>query len=734
MITKESRASASRDRGSIMVLVALAMTTLVAFVGLTVDGGYIYLQYSKMSRAADAAALAAALRLPEMKECTAQADEIASRNGFTNGVEDVQVATFQKSDPNWVYVTVKKKQRMFFVTILGIDYFDMSATAAAKCDYINRLPIESTGIFGVEGVQYLCLWGENIVASYGGAHSAKWHDDGSLNPEYNEYGFDYQLKVPDDYAAKNGTTLVQVDIFDADCWNMNDSVSKQDENPRQNIDQIFLKGDSGTWEPGMKTPFTKNPSATGRTVTTYTLFNAEGVKIADYVWDDSCDPMVTDMQWYSPPGFTIDTAKYGTGDFRINVSGGDGCSRNVYHLRSGPPRADKGGELAASGATVCPACNGCGRTPGNCQTCNETGWAVPAKKVCGDCAPCPKCGGDGISLVAVSAPCAPCGGDGKASCADCGGGGVTPDGRKCKTCGATGTVTCPVCLGTGKSAAPAAVKLPPKFYLRWAGYSWDDPNEVSVTINSNDINWDQSMGTTTTNGNKTYNFDVTQYIGGDSGYIAFKNNNHVPPSKSGNGASQPPSVGKMMLTKYEKDTNGDGVIDNLDLPNVVADAYMNDWQVLGALPEINEFSGAGPDAGWGDGTQFDPFNGTSIKSDGLFQLMEFNRNSGQANSTIGYIPEEYAGATLTVKGVDNHNGKRWAELYDSQGNDFGGKQKPSQGPNDPIHSFEAALPDPYDGGAALYGNFPAGSEARSTWLLGVSGSFPDGRRKIKLVE
>lgn len=766
MYGKKTAKKNSRDKGSIMVLVALAMTTLIAFVGLTVDGGYIYLQYSKMHRAADAAALAAALQLPSVEDAKAQADEFASRSGFTNGVDDVRVTTFQKTDPNWVYVTVAKKQKMFFVTVLGIDHFDMEATAAAKCDYINRLPIESTGIFGVQGVQYLCLWGENIVASYGGSHSARWHDDGSVNPDYNEYGFDYQLSVPPDYAANNGTSLVQVDIYDADCWNVNDSVRKQDENPRQNIDQIFLKSDSGTWEPGMSTPYTKSPSATGRTVTTYTLFGPDGSKIADYVWDDTCDPAVTDLQWYSPPGFTIDASALGTGNYRINVSGGDGCSRNVFHLRSGPPLASKSGELSAAGASECAACDGSGRTPSICPSCNATGYMSPGRP-CRTCSACAICGGDGLIMIPVAGggggggaacvacagtgkvSCVPCLGTGKVTCGTCGGTGMKNKVQLCGTCGGAKVVNCGVCGGSGGTAcavcggsgaaagggAPPAAVLPPKYYLTWTGTSWDDDYEVAVVINSNDINWEQTQGTTTTNGSKDYKYDVTQYIAGDSGFVSFKNNNHVPPSKSGGGASRPPSVENMALVKYANDTNGDGKIDDNDTPTAtIVDAYTGGSHDLGAFPEVHPFTGAGSDAGWGDDTQFDPFNGTSIKSDGIFQLMEFNRNSGQVNSTIGYIPEEYAGSTLTVKGVDNHNGKRWAELYDSQGNDFGGKQKPPQGPHDPIHSFEATLPDPYDGGAALYANFPAGSEARTTWLLGVSGSYPDGRRKIKLVE
>lgn len=53
------RTAGRSERGQVLVVVTIAMIALIAFVGLTVDVGLLYVQHGKLRRAVDAAALAA---------------------------------------------------------------------------------------------------------------------------------------------------------------------------------------------------------------------------------------------------------------------------------------------------------------------------------------------------------------------------------------------------------------------------------------------------------------------------------------------------------------------------------------------------------------------------------------------------------------------------------------------------------------------------------------------------
>ena len=48
-----------KEKGQIIVILALMFIGLIAIVGLAVDMGYLYVNYSRLRRAVDAAALSA---------------------------------------------------------------------------------------------------------------------------------------------------------------------------------------------------------------------------------------------------------------------------------------------------------------------------------------------------------------------------------------------------------------------------------------------------------------------------------------------------------------------------------------------------------------------------------------------------------------------------------------------------------------------------------------------------
>ncbi len=158
----------SDRRGSIAILAALLLIALFAMVAFAVDTGYIVHARTRLQRAADAAALAAAANLSSQHDATVAARQAAVdnhedvHNGLAvgddddssrpdpikvtpDGYWDRNTATFSSPppygrQPNAVRVTLMKSEatgnplKLFFGRILGRSQAEVSASAIAICD------------------------------------------------------------------------------------------------------------------------------------------------------------------------------------------------------------------------------------------------------------------------------------------------------------------------------------------------------------------------------------------------------------------------------------------------------------------------------------------------------------------------------------------------------------------------------------------------------------------------
>jgi len=79
-----------RERGAVLIMVALAMLVLLALVGLVVDGGLAYLVKARLNAAVDSAALAGARAIPEgtTKDTQAAAARAAAADFFAANIPD----------------------------------------------------------------------------------------------------------------------------------------------------------------------------------------------------------------------------------------------------------------------------------------------------------------------------------------------------------------------------------------------------------------------------------------------------------------------------------------------------------------------------------------------------------------------------------------------------------------------------------------------------------------------
>jgi hypothetical protein len=127
-----------KDSGQVLIAVALLSVVLVGFLGVALDGGYMYLLRRRAQTAADAGAYAGTLEIWQMRQAriTTAARLDSSLNGYTHGVNstDVTVNNPPQSGPwagntQFVEVIITRPYQPFFMQVLGFGASDVRARA-----------------------------------------------------------------------------------------------------------------------------------------------------------------------------------------------------------------------------------------------------------------------------------------------------------------------------------------------------------------------------------------------------------------------------------------------------------------------------------------------------------------------------------------------------------------------------------------------------------------------------
>src|SRR3954454_20523755 len=88
----QTRSLQHRENGYVLVMSALLLVPMLLMAGLSVDIGSWYSRASDIQKAADAAALAGVVWLPDVPTATSYALATAKRNGFEDGVNGIDVS------------------------------------------------------------------------------------------------------------------------------------------------------------------------------------------------------------------------------------------------------------------------------------------------------------------------------------------------------------------------------------------------------------------------------------------------------------------------------------------------------------------------------------------------------------------------------------------------------------------------------------------------------------------
>jgi len=136
------------EKGSIMLLLCLALTVLMGIAALAVDVGNLYSVRTRLVNTADSAALAGVALLPKNPaEAATTAKEFAQKNG----VSDCQVSI--ENDNKKITVTVQQQVPYFFARALGFTTEMVNAIAAAQVAPLSS----ATGVipFGIEKQKFV---------------------------------------------------------------------------------------------------------------------------------------------------------------------------------------------------------------------------------------------------------------------------------------------------------------------------------------------------------------------------------------------------------------------------------------------------------------------------------------------------------------------------------------------------------------------------------------------------
>ncbi len=166
------------ERGQIMVLLVLAIVVLFGFAALSVDGGMLYADRRRAQRAADAAALAAAMSKLQNQNWYDKGFEVAAQNGYKNdGSHDIvrvynpPVRGRYAGDEQYIQVMITSTVQTSFAHLLYSGLFQNSVEAVARAKPAQNLLL-GNALLGANKTDCKSIWfaGTGDISITGGGN------------------------------------------------------------------------------------------------------------------------------------------------------------------------------------------------------------------------------------------------------------------------------------------------------------------------------------------------------------------------------------------------------------------------------------------------------------------------------------------------------------------------------------------------------------------------------------
>jgi hypothetical protein len=280
-----------------MVVFALLLVVLIGMAAFAIDYGWLYLNQLNAEKAAEAAALAGVVHMP-LPNCMAPdsgtdpntvAHDVASRNGYQDGVGPVGVSVSQGATCAQLSVTVTDTIETFFMRVFGIQSLEINETATAE--HLPNLKLGSDDPFLGEDPTlsgrnvdfFVAVNGDNTGKAQGDAFTSQYYGD--YNTAHLGSNFEFNQSKPPDVIRPDGSASyyyavqipsnhqgsdLTVQIFDPQL------------NPGGVVDDRVLNNSHATWNPPVDSRLR------------FRLFEPDDTP---NVWTDN-DQMVCDRTYY----------------------------------------------------------------------------------------------------------------------------------------------------------------------------------------------------------------------------------------------------------------------------------------------------------------------------------------------------------------------------------------------------------------------------------------------------
>ena len=131
------------EKGAVLPLVAASLFLLIGLAAFATDLGWFYVNTNRVQRAADAAALAGVIHMPQRFDlATSSAEELATTNGYEPGVDSAVVTVSQvPGQPSQLEVEVTDAVDTFFLKVFGMS--TQTISRSSRAEFLPPLPMGS---------------------------------------------------------------------------------------------------------------------------------------------------------------------------------------------------------------------------------------------------------------------------------------------------------------------------------------------------------------------------------------------------------------------------------------------------------------------------------------------------------------------------------------------------------------------------------------------------------------
>lgn len=219
------------EHGFVAVFIALTLVVMLIFAAFTVDFGSWYTRSAEIKRAADAAALAGVVWMPEFDQAKQYAEAAAAKNGFVNGGDITVQVDDVPNNNRQLKVTIRdKKAKQFFSRLVTQS---QSIGRSSLAEYVLPVPLGSPkNTFGtgdlLSGADKENFWaavsgycaghesGDKKMAKYesysqsSSTSACQPNGSPSSDDDYDPDGYLYAIDLPTDQSS------LKLDVYDGE--------------------------------------------------------------------------------------------------------------------------------------------------------------------------------------------------------------------------------------------------------------------------------------------------------------------------------------------------------------------------------------------------------------------------------------------------------------------------------------------------------------------------------------